>query len=166
MSVSSGCAGSPIGAASRPAPRRLATGSARSSPASPSTNMTKVLATNARRWSGGAGRDWRCCGPWGLRVSLDGYRPAGFDPENVQLEISPDAATRPRKCCRVRSSSIMIAMMSTSGLMVISNVGPSPRSTKSRRSWCSAWRRGRYHLRRRVGLHQNLHSDHISQDCK
>ncbi|MBO0752214.1 MAG: oxalate/formate MFS antiporter [Bradyrhizobiaceae bacterium] len=63
----------------------------------------------------------------GLRVPPDGYRPTGFDPETEQLEMQ---ARRSYSSNEMLQSPIfyllfiMMAMMSTSGLMVVSNVGP------------------------------------------
>ncbi len=63
----------------------------------------------------------------GLRVPPEGYRPAGFDPETVQLELQSRRSYSPKEMLRspiFYLLFIMMAMMSTSGLMVVSNVGP------------------------------------------
>jgi MFS transporter, OFA family, oxalate/formate antiporter len=63
----------------------------------------------------------------GLRVPPEGYRPAGFDPETVQLELQSQRSYSPREMLQspiFYLLFIMMAMMSTSGLMVVSNVGP------------------------------------------
>jgi OFA family oxalate/formate antiporter-like MFS transporter len=63
----------------------------------------------------------------GLRVPPDGYRPAGFDPETVQLEMQSRRSYSPKEMLQspiFYLLFIMMAMMSTGGLMVVSNVGP------------------------------------------
>jgi MFS transporter, OFA family, oxalate/formate antiporter len=63
----------------------------------------------------------------GLRVPPEGYRPAGFDPETVKLEMQSRRSYSPKEMLRspiFYLLFIMMAMMSTSGLMVVSNVGP------------------------------------------
>src|SRR5215472_2841797 len=63
----------------------------------------------------------------GLRVPPEGYRPAGFDPETVQLEMQSRRSYSPKEMLQspiFYLLFIMMAMMSTSGLMVVSNVGP------------------------------------------
>jgi MFS transporter, OFA family, oxalate/formate antiporter len=63
----------------------------------------------------------------GLRVPPEGYRPAGFDPETVQLEMQSRHNYSPKEMLQnpiFYLLFIMMAMMSTSGLMVVSNVGP------------------------------------------
>ena len=63
----------------------------------------------------------------GLRVPPEGYRPAGFDPETVKLEMQSRRSYTPKEMLQspiFYLLFIMMAMMSTSGLMVVSNVGP------------------------------------------
>ncbi len=63
----------------------------------------------------------------GLRVPPEGYRPAGFDPETVTLEMQSRRSYSPMEMLQspiFYLLFIMMAMMSTSGLMVVSNVGP------------------------------------------
>ena len=63
----------------------------------------------------------------GLRVPPEGYRPEGFDPETVQLEMQSRRSYSPKEMLQspiFYLLFIMMAMMSTSGLMVVSNVGP------------------------------------------
>jgi MFS transporter, OFA family, oxalate/formate antiporter len=63
----------------------------------------------------------------GLRVPPEGYRPAGFDPETVQLEMQSRRSYSPKEMLQspiFYLLFVMMAMMSTSGLMVVSNVGP------------------------------------------
>lgn len=63
----------------------------------------------------------------GLRVPPEGYRPAGFDPGTVQLEMQSERSYSPKEMLQspiFYLLFIMMAMMSTSGLMVVSNVGP------------------------------------------
>jgi MFS transporter, OFA family, oxalate/formate antiporter len=63
----------------------------------------------------------------GLRVPPEGYRPPGFDPETVKLEMQSRRSYSPKEMLQspiFYLLFIMMAMMSTSGLMVVSNVGP------------------------------------------
>ncbi len=63
----------------------------------------------------------------GLRIPPEGYRPAGFDPETVQVEMQSRRSYSPSEMLQnpiFYLLFIMMAMMSTSGLMVVSNVGP------------------------------------------
>jgi OFA family oxalate/formate antiporter-like MFS transporter len=63
----------------------------------------------------------------GLRVPPEGYRPEGFDPTTVQLEMQSRRSFTPAEMLQnpiFYLLFIMMAMMSTSGLMVVSNVGP------------------------------------------
>lgn len=63
----------------------------------------------------------------GLRVPPEGYRPPGFDPETVKLELQSRRSYSPKEMLQspiFYLLFIMMAMMSTSGLMVVSNVGP------------------------------------------
>jgi OFA family oxalate/formate antiporter-like MFS transporter len=63
----------------------------------------------------------------GLRVPPEGYRPAGFDPETMKLEMQSRRSYSPKEMLQspiFYLLFIMMAMMSTSGLMVVSNVGP------------------------------------------
>jgi MFS family permease len=63
----------------------------------------------------------------GLRVPPEGYRPAGFNPDTVQLEMQSRRSYSPKEMLQspiFYLLFIMMAMMSTSGLMVVSNVGP------------------------------------------
>ena len=63
----------------------------------------------------------------GLRVPPEGYRPEGFDAETVQLEMQSRRSYSPKEMLQnpiFYLLFIMMAMMSTSGLMVVSNVGP------------------------------------------
>jgi MFS transporter, OFA family, oxalate/formate antiporter len=63
----------------------------------------------------------------GLRVPPEGYQPAGFDPETVQLEMQSRRSYSPKEMLQspiFYLLFVMMAMMSTSGLMVVSNVGP------------------------------------------
>jgi MFS transporter, OFA family, oxalate/formate antiporter len=63
----------------------------------------------------------------GLRVPPEGYRPAGFDSETVKLEMQARRSYSPKEMLQspiFYLLFIMMAMMSTSGLMVVSNVGP------------------------------------------
>jgi MFS transporter, OFA family, oxalate/formate antiporter len=63
----------------------------------------------------------------GLRVPPEGYQPAGFDPETVKLEMQSRRSYSPKEMLQspiFYLLFIMMAMMSTSGLMVVSNVGP------------------------------------------
>src|SRR5579871_5333291 len=63
----------------------------------------------------------------GLHIPPEGYRPAGFNPDTVQLEMQSRRSYSPKEMLRspiFYLLFIMMAMMSTSGLMVVSNVGP------------------------------------------
>jgi MFS transporter, OFA family, oxalate/formate antiporter len=63
----------------------------------------------------------------GLRVPPEGYRPTGFDPDIVRTELQSRCSYSPREMLQnpiFYLLFIMMAMMSTSGLMVVSNVGP------------------------------------------
>jgi MFS transporter, OFA family, oxalate/formate antiporter len=63
----------------------------------------------------------------GLRVPPEGYRPAGSSVETVQLEMQSRRSYSPKEMLRspvFYVLFVMMAMMSTSGLMVVSNVGP------------------------------------------
>jgi OFA family oxalate/formate antiporter-like MFS transporter len=63
----------------------------------------------------------------GLRVPPEGYRPPGFNPDTVQLEMQSERSYSPKEMLQspiFYLLFIMMAMMSTSGLMVVSNVGP------------------------------------------
>ncbi len=63
----------------------------------------------------------------GLRVPPEGYRPTGFDPDTVQREMQSRRSYSPKEMLQnpiFYLLFIMMAMMSTSGLMVVSNVGP------------------------------------------
>jgi MFS transporter, OFA family, oxalate/formate antiporter len=63
----------------------------------------------------------------GLRVPPEDYRPADFDPETVKLEMQTRRSYAPKEMLQspiFYLLFIMMAMMSTSGLMVVSNVAP------------------------------------------
>jgi oxalate/formate antiporter len=63
----------------------------------------------------------------GLRVPPEGYRPTGFDPDIVRTELQSRRSYSPKEMLQnpiFYLLFIMMAMMSTSGLMVVSNVGP------------------------------------------
>ena len=63
----------------------------------------------------------------GMRVPPEGYLPGGFDPAIVQNELQSKRSFTPREMLRnpiFYLLFVMMAMMSTSGLMVVSNVGP------------------------------------------
>ena len=63
----------------------------------------------------------------GLRVPPEGYRPTGFDPDIVRTELQSQRSYSPKEMLQnpiFYLLFIMMAMMSTSGLMVVSNVGP------------------------------------------
>jgi oxalate/formate antiporter len=63
----------------------------------------------------------------GLRVPPEGYVPAGFRPETVKIELQTRRSYTPTEMLKspiFYLLFIMMAMMSTSGLMVVSNVGP------------------------------------------
>ena len=70
----------------------------------------------------------------GLRVPPEGYRPPGFAPaEAARLELQTQRSYTPREMLQnpiFWLLFIMMAMMSTSGLMVTSNVGPFAREYK------------------------------------
>src|SRR5258708_35755801 len=72
-----------------------------------------------------AGRGVVGAGGWG--APPEGYRPAGFNPDTVQLEMQSRRSYSPKEMLQspiFYLLFIMMAMMSTSGLMVVSNVGP------------------------------------------
>jgi oxalate/formate antiporter len=63
----------------------------------------------------------------GLRTPAEGYRPPGYDPTTVQLEMQSRRSYSPKEMLTnpiFYLLFVMMAMMSTSGLMVVSNVGP------------------------------------------
>jgi MFS family permease len=63
----------------------------------------------------------------GLRTPPEDYRPAGYDPTIVQTEMQSRRSFSPREMLTnpiFYLLFVMMAMMSTSGLMVVSNVGP------------------------------------------
>lgn len=63
----------------------------------------------------------------GLRVPPENYRPEGYDPNTIQIEMQSRRSYSPREMLQnpiYYLLFIMMAMMSTSGLMVVSNVGP------------------------------------------
>ena len=63
----------------------------------------------------------------GLRVPPPGYQPTGYDPELVKIELQSRRSYTPAEMLRSPIFwvlFIMMSMMSTSGLMVVSNVGP------------------------------------------
>jgi MFS transporter, OFA family, oxalate/formate antiporter len=63
----------------------------------------------------------------GLRTPPESYRPEGYDPATVQLEMQSRRSFSPKEMLQnpiFYLLFIMMAMMSTSGLMVVSNVGP------------------------------------------
>jgi MFS transporter, OFA family, oxalate/formate antiporter len=63
----------------------------------------------------------------GLRTPPEDYRPEGYDPTTVQLEMQSQRSFTPKEMLAnpiFYLLFIMMAMMSTSGLMVVSNVGP------------------------------------------
>ena len=63
----------------------------------------------------------------GLRTPPENYRPEGYDPATVQLEMQSRRSFTPKEMLTnpiFYLLFIMMAMMSTSGLMVVSNVGP------------------------------------------
>jgi MFS transporter, OFA family, oxalate/formate antiporter len=63
----------------------------------------------------------------GLRVPPEDFWPAGRNPETVQLEMQSRRSYSPKEMLQspiFYLLFIMMAMMSTSGLMVVSNVGP------------------------------------------
>ena len=63
----------------------------------------------------------------GLRIPPEGYRPEGFDPETVRVEMQAKRSYAPSEMLKspiFYLLFVMMTMMSTSGLMVVSNVGP------------------------------------------
>jgi MFS transporter, OFA family, oxalate/formate antiporter len=63
----------------------------------------------------------------GLRVPPSGYVPAGFDPTTVRTELQSRRNYTPTEMLKspiFYLLFVMMTMMSTSGLMVVSNVGP------------------------------------------
>ncbi len=63
----------------------------------------------------------------GMKVPPESYRPEGFDPAIAQNELQSKRSYTPREMLRnpiFYLLFVMMAMMSTSGLMVVSNVGP------------------------------------------
>ncbi|HUC61842.1 MAG TPA: oxalate/formate MFS antiporter [Alphaproteobacteria bacterium] len=63
----------------------------------------------------------------GLRIPPEGYRPAGYDPEIVKREMQSKVSYAPKDMLKSPTFYvlfIMMSMMSTGGLMVVSNVGP------------------------------------------
>ncbi len=63
----------------------------------------------------------------GLRTPPEDYRPEGYDPATVQTEMQAKRSFTPVEMLQnpiFYLLFIMMAMMSTSGLMVVSNVGP------------------------------------------
>ncbi|MGH7015260.1 MAG: oxalate/formate MFS antiporter [Stellaceae bacterium] len=63
----------------------------------------------------------------GLRIPPEGYRPVGFDPETTRRELQSKRSYTPREMLKnpiFYLLFVMMAMMATSGLMVVSNVGP------------------------------------------
>src|SRR5215471_12030045 len=63
----------------------------------------------------------------GLRTPAENYRPAGYDPATVQTEMQAKRSYTPVEMLGnpiFYLLFIMMTMMSTSGLMVVSNVGP------------------------------------------
>ena len=80
-----------------------------------------------------------------LRVPPDGWLPAGYSPATATTMQSKRSYT-PREMLQSPVFwllFIMMSMMSTSGLMVVSNVGPFAKEYKVAECWCSAWRRCR-----------------------
>ena len=72
----------------------------------------------------------------GLRMPPEDYRPAGFDPATVQTEMQSKRSFTPVEMLQnpiFYLLFIMMAMMSTSGLMVVSNVGPFAKRVQGRR---------------------------------
>jgi oxalate/formate antiporter len=63
----------------------------------------------------------------GLRTPPEGYRPAGYDPEIVTREMQSKVSYTPKEMLKSPTFYllfVMMCMMSTGGLMVVSNVGP------------------------------------------
>lgn len=63
----------------------------------------------------------------GLRVPPEGWRPAAYNPEAVRTELQSQRSYTPREMLRspiFYLLFLMMSMMSTGGLMVVSNVGP------------------------------------------
>ena len=63
----------------------------------------------------------------GMKVPPESYQPEGFDPAVAQNELQTRRSYTPREMLRnpiFYLLFVMMAMMSTSGLMVVSNVGP------------------------------------------
>jgi oxalate/formate antiporter len=63
----------------------------------------------------------------GLRTPAEDYRPEGYDPATVRTEMQSKRSYTPREMLQnpiFYLLFVMMAMMSTSGLMVVSNVGP------------------------------------------
>jgi len=63
----------------------------------------------------------------GLRRPPDNYRPSGFDEETITIELQSRRSYSPREMLQnpiFYLLFLMMAMMSTSGLMIVSNVGP------------------------------------------
>jgi oxalate/formate antiporter len=63
----------------------------------------------------------------GMKVPPESYQPEGFDPATAQNELQTRRSYTPREMLRnpiFYLLFVMMAMMSTSGLMVVSNVGP------------------------------------------
>jgi MFS transporter, OFA family, oxalate/formate antiporter len=63
----------------------------------------------------------------GLRTPPEGYRPDGYDPGTIRTELQSKRSYSPREMLGnpiFYLLFVMMAMMSTSGLMVVSNVGP------------------------------------------
>ncbi|HKR20035.1 MAG TPA: oxalate/formate MFS antiporter [Stellaceae bacterium] len=63
----------------------------------------------------------------GLRTPPEGYLPTGFDPATARRELQSKRSYTPREMLKnpiFYLLFVMMTMMSTSGLMVVSNVGP------------------------------------------
>ncbi|HEV2264812.1 MAG TPA: oxalate/formate MFS antiporter [Stellaceae bacterium] len=63
----------------------------------------------------------------GLRIPPEGYLPQGFNPETARRELQSKRSYTPREMLKnpiFYLLFVMMAMMATSGLMVVSNVGP------------------------------------------
>ena len=63
----------------------------------------------------------------GMKVPPESYQPEGFDPAIAQQELQSKRSYTPKEMLRnpiFYLLFVMMAMMSTSGLMVVSNVGP------------------------------------------